>query len=95
MSRVERNSTLQAFSVLNYADDKSVTWLLCEVEALSIAVATRHFSSYIIQSKHRACILTDSKPCVKAYEKLCHGEFYANPHVSTSLSIVSRYKVSV
>ena len=51
------------------------TWLPCEVEALSIVAATKHFSPYLIQSSKKACILTDSKPCVQAYEKLCRGEF--------------------
>ena len=72
-----------------------VTWLPCEVEALAIAVATKHFSPYLIQSLHKACILTDSKPCVQAYEKLCRGEFSASPRVSTFLSTVSRYQASV
>ena len=45
-----------------------VRWLPCKVEALSIAVAVKHFSPYLIQSHHQACILTDSKPCVQAYE---------------------------
>ena len=31
-----------------------VTWLPSEVEALSMAVEVRHFSPFIIQSKHRA-----------------------------------------
>ena len=70
-------------------------WLPCEVETLSIAVASKHFSPYLIQSHHKACILTDSKPCVQAYEKLCRGEFLASPHVSTILSTVSRYQASV
>ena len=48
-----------------------VTWLPCEVEALSIAAAIKHFSPFIIQSKHRACVLTDSQPCVLALQKLC------------------------
>jgi hypothetical protein len=39
--------------------------------------------------------LTDSKPCVQAYEKLCRGEFSASPRVSTFLSTVSRYQASV
>ena len=72
-----------------------MTWLPCEVEALAIAVATKHFSPYLIQSLHKACILTDSKPCVHAYEKLCRGEFSASPRVSTFLSTVSRYQASV
>jgi hypothetical protein len=74
---------------------RQVTWLPCEVEALSIAVATKHFSPYLIQSKHNACILTDSKPCVQAFEKLCRGEFSTSPRVSTFLSTVSRYQASV
>jgi hypothetical protein len=71
------------------------TWLPCEVEALSIAAATKHFSPFIIQSSLNACILTDSKPCVQAYEKLCRGEFSTSPRVSTFLSVVSRYQASV
>ena len=71
------------------------TWLPCEVKALSIAAATKHFSPYLIQSVKKACILTDSKPCVQAYEKLCRGEFSASPRVSTFLSVVSRYQASV
>ena len=71
------------------------TWLPCEVEALSIAAAAKHFSPYLIQSVKKACILTDSKPCVQAYEKLCRGEFSASPRVSTFLSVVSRYQASV
>ena len=62
------------------------TWLPCEVEALQ---------PYLIQSVKKACILTDSKPCVQAYEKLCRGEFSASPRVSTFLSVVSRYQASV
>ena len=71
------------------------TWLPCEVEALYIAAATKHFSLYLIQFVKKVCILTDSKPCVQAYEKLCRGEFSASPRVSTFLSVVSRYQASV
>ena len=71
------------------------TWLPCEVEALSIAVSVKHFSPFIILSKHHASILTDSKPCVQAYEKLCRGEFSASPRLSTFLSTVSRYQATV
>ena len=49
----------------------------------------------ISYSVKKASILTDSKSCVPAYEKLCHGEFSANPRVSTFLSVVSRYQASV
>lgn len=60
---------------------RQMSWIPCEIEALSIAVATKHFSPYIIQSAHKACILTDSTPCVMAFEKLCRGEFSASPRV--------------
>ena len=70
------------------------TWFPCEVEALSIAAAMKHFSPYLIQSSKKACILTESKPCVQAYEKLYRGEFSASPRVSTFLSVVSRYQAS-
>ena len=69
--------------------------LPCEIEALSIASATKHFSPYIIQSKTPACILTDSKPCVQAFEKLCRGELSSSPCVATFLSTVSRNQASV
>ncbi|CAG2247137.1 unnamed protein product [Mytilus edulis] len=74
---------------------RQLTWLPCEIEALSIASAIKHFSPYIIQSKHNTCILTDSKPCVQAFEKLCRGEFSASPRVSTFLSTACRYQVTV
>ena len=72
-----------------------LSWLPCEVEALAIAAATKHFAPYIIQASSHPCILTDSKPCVQAYEKLCRGEFSASPRVSTFLSTVSRFHASV
>ncbi len=74
---------------------RQTLWLPCEVEALAIAIAVKHFSPFLVQSNHKACILTDSKPCVQAYEKLCRGEFSVSPRVSTFLSAVSRYQGSV
>ena len=72
-----------------------VTWLLCELEALSIAAAVKHFSPFIIQPKHHVCILTDSQPCGQALNKLCRGEFSASPQVTSFLIMVSRYQVSL
>ncbi|XP_014678553.1 PREDICTED: uncharacterized protein LOC106818350 [Priapulus caudatus] len=72
-----------------------VTWLPCEVEALAIAAAVQHFSPYVVQSRHGTCVLTDSKPCVQAYEKLCRGEYSASPRVSTFLATISRYQTSL
>ena len=70
-----------------------VTWLPCEVEALSIAASVKHFSPFIIQSQHPTTVLTDSKPCVQAIDKLCRGEFSASPRVTSFLTTVSRYQV--
>ena len=74
---------------------RQVSWLPCEIEALSIATAIKHFSPYIIQSNHYDCALTDSKACVQAFEKLCRGEFSASPRFSRFLSTASRYQVTV
>lgn len=74
---------------------RQVTWLPCEVEALSISAACTHFGPYMVQSRQRPCILTDSKPCVQAFEKLCRGAFSASPRVYTFLSTVSRYQCSI
>ena len=70
-------------------------WLPCEVEALCISASLQYFSSFIIQSHHKSCVVTDSKPCCQSYEKLCRGEFSTSPKVSTFLSTVSRYQASV
>ena len=72
-----------------------VTWLPCEIEALAIGAAIRHFAPFIIQSSHTTEVLTDSRPCVQAYEKLKRGEFSASSRVTTFLSTVSRYSVHV
>ncbi|CAC5371049.1 unnamed protein product [Mytilus coruscus] len=96
------NELLRKFSEVfspNYEGAKlrkhQVLWLPCEIEALSIAASVKHFSPFIIQSKLQANVLTDSKPCVQGFEKLCRGEFSASPRVTSFLSVVSRYQVSV
>ena len=60
------------------------------MEALSIVAAIKHF-----ESTHNTCLLTDSKPCVQAVEKLCRGEFSASPPVTSFLSTVSKYQINV
>ena len=72
-----------------------VTWLPCEIEALGIGAAIKHFAPYIIQSPYTTEVLTDSRPCVQAYEKLKRGEFSASSTVTTFLSTVSRYSVQL
>ena len=70
-------------------------WLPCEVEALAIGSSVNHWAPYILESKHTVQILTDSKPCVQAFSKLCRGEFSHSARVSTFLSTLSRYQVTV
>ena len=49
------------------------------MEVLTIAIATKHFSLYLIQSHYNACILTDSKSCVQAYEKALQRRILSEP----------------
>ena len=89
---VNRDSKLQLAGCFSAKLRKhQVTWLPCEIEALSIAASIKHFSPYIIQSVQPTCLLTDSKACVQAVQKLCRGEFSSSPRVTSFLSIVSRY----
>ena len=72
-----------------------VSWLPCEVEALAIGASIRHFAPYIVQSNQPTQVLTDSRPCVLAYDKLQRGDFSTSSRVTTFLSIVSRYQVAI
>ena len=67
----------------------------CEKKNLSNSAAVKHFAPYIIQAKPKSYVLTDSKPCVQAFEKLCRGQFSSSPRVTSFLSAVSRYQVSL
>ena len=67
--------------------------LPCELKALSICAAVTHFSTDIMNSSQQTMIMTDSLPCVQAYDKLCQGKFSSIPRVSTFLSVLSRYNV--
>ena len=69
------------------------SWLPCEIEALSIAAAVKHFAPYIIQSKSKSYVLTDSNPSVQAFDKLCCGLFSSSPRVTSFLSSVIHYQV--
>ena len=75
--------------------DHQVSWYPCELEALAIATAVNHFSPYICNSIYPMQILTDSKPCAQAYQRLCQGQFSAFARISTFLSTLSSYNVSV
>lgn len=70
-------------------------WQPCEHEALAITAGIKHFSPYIRESKHPLQALTDSKPCVQAFQKLCKGQFSASSRISTFLSCLSEHHVSL
>ena len=70
-------------------------WLPCELEALAIASALNHFAPYLIQSENKPQIVTDSKPCVEAVEKLKKGQFSTSACLSTFLSSVSRFQAKI
>ncbi|KAK2151113.1 hypothetical protein LSH36_375g03010 [Paralvinella palmiformis] len=72
-----------------------VTWLPCEVEALGIGAAIKHFSPFILQAHHPVSVLTDSKPYVQAYSKLSRGSFSSSARVATFLAIASRFQALI
>ena len=70
-------------------------WLPCEVEALAITASVKHFSPFIVQSNHVTTVVTDSAPCVAAYNKLSRGEFSTSPRLTTFLSTLSHYRIKL
>lgn len=84
LNHVSRNNELLLTGFFSAKLRKhQITWLPCEIEAVSIAAAVKHFNPYIIQSKLNVRVLTDSKPCVQATDKLARGEFSASPRVTS------------
>ena len=75
--------------------DHQVGWFACELEALAIAAGVNHFVPYARESEHAMQILTDSKPCVQAFKRLCEGQLSASSRVSTFLSTLSSHRVTV
>ena len=61
-------------------------WLPCELEGVAIGMTLSHYAPYILQSRKRPVVLTDSKACVDAVEKLNRGEFSASSRLCTFLS---------
>ena len=83
---VHRNGELLLAGFFSFKLCKhQVTWLPCEIEALAIGAAIRHFAFCIIQSSHTTKVLTNSRPCILGYEKLKTGEFSASLRVTTFL----------
>ena len=72
-----------------------ISWLPCEIEALSISAAVNHFAPDLVNSEHQTLVLTDNLPSVQAYQKLKKGQFSTSARVSTFLSTVSRYNIVI
>ena len=70
-------------------------WYPCEHEALAIAASVKHFSPYIRENDNPLQVLTDSKPCYQAFQRLRGGHFSASARVSTFLSTLSSHNVQV
>ena len=70
-------------------------WLPCEVEGLAVAAALNHYAPFIIQSENKPQVLTDSKPCVQAVQKLRRGEFSTSSRMTSFLSNVSKYQAQI
>ena len=75
--------------------DFQTRWLPCEAEGLAVAAALNHYSPYIIQSNNKPQVLTDSKPCVEAVNKLRRGEFSTSARMTTFLSNVSKFGAQI
>ena len=93
--RRDGNLKLAGFFSQQLNNNQSEKWFPCEVEGIAIAAAIKFFNGFIAQSSHRTKVLTDSKPCMDAYNLLCRGEFSSNARLSTFLNTVSRYHVTI
>ena len=65
------------------------------MEVPSVVTGVKHFAAYIRESIRPLKVLSYSKPCVQAYSRLCHGHFSALARVSTFLSTLSSYNVTL
>ena len=75
--------------------ERQISWIPCEIEALSIAVSLQHFSPFIIKSHQQTSVLTDSQPCVQAFRRLLKGSFSHSNRLTTFLSTASRFNVTL
>ena len=73
--------------------DHQNKWVPCEMEALAICTAANHFAPYVRESDSSTQMLTDSKPCVQAWNKLQRGQFSASARVSTFLSTLASLNI--
>ena len=70
-------------------------WLPCEIEALSIKLGLNSFEHFVRESKHTTRGLTDSKPCIQAFNKLGTGEFSLSPRISSFLMTLNSLNITL
>ena len=70
-------------------------WLPCEVEALSITASVTHFGPYLRESTTTSQILTDSRPCVQAWNKMSRGQFSTSARVASFFSVLSQFNIEL
>ena len=75
--------------------DHQTRWYPCEIEALSITVSIQHFGPYIRESDKTTQVLTDSRPCVQAWERMRRGQFSTSARVATFMSTLAEFNVEV
>lgn len=93
---VNREGSLKVAEFFSFKlKDHQSKWLPCELEGLAISTAAAHFAPYIRESAHPTQILTDSKPCVQAWNKLQRGQFSASSRVSTFLSTLASLNIDL
>ena len=93
---VKRNDNLRIGGYFSAKIHKyQIPWLPCEIEALGINLAINSFAHVIRESKHTTKFLTDSKPCVQAYEKLSKGGFSLSPRISSFLMNLNAHNVAI
>ena len=93
---IQRDSSLKVAGYFSAKlKERQISWIPCEIEALSIAVSLQHFSPFIIQSQQQTSILTDSQPCVQAFQRLLKGNFSHSNRLTTFLSTASRFNVTL
>ena len=70
-------------------------WLPCEIEALSISSSVTHFGPLLRESGNVTQVLTDSRPCVQAWNKMIRGQFSTSARVATFFSTLSQYNIEM
>lgn len=80
--------------LLQYRTEKEPCWLATLWVGNPLYASIKHYSPYIVQSQHHACLLTDSKRCVQAHQKFNRGSFSIKSKLTTFISIKNRYQIS-